>query len=180
MLLKPWQNPQTDLKSLLQTWPDAFHKFTSTTSERTCFIISGIRYFHNCETAAKGSRNEEEVFVEGEGVLEVEQGLSVEGLANLIASQTPLQEENHGHLAVEIAKCAKIFASDISRWMVKENSTVGNATGGDLVNLAAWKAQMKHNVLVQNRDMDISQDSEDSSMGTVEPLTINSDAELWG
>ena len=45
----------------------------------------------------------------GEDITEADQGLSEEGLENLIAVQTPLQEETHSHLAVEIAKRVKYF-----------------------------------------------------------------------
>ena len=90
----------------------------------------------------------------GEDIMEADHGLNKEGLENLIAVQTPLQKETHGHLAVEIAKRVKIFSSDTSRWSLNEHSSVGNATGDDLSNLIAWKAQMKSDVLVQNTNMD--------------------------
>jgi hypothetical protein len=42
-LLKPWQDLKTDLKSPLQTWPDAFREFTSTAPLHIHFILSGIQ-----------------------------------------------------------------------------------------------------------------------------------------
>jgi hypothetical protein len=68
----------------------------------------------------------------GEDIMEADHGLSEEGLENLITAQTPLQEETHGCLAVEIVKRAKIFSSDTLRWSLNEHSSVGNATGDGL------------------------------------------------
>ena len=184
VLLKPWQDLKTDLKSPSQTWPDAFRKFICTAPQHTHFILSGIQYFHDCQTAAKESRNDENIFVDdtsrggqqmeadntdffglGEDIMEADHGLSEEGLENLIAAQTPLQEETHGRLAVEIAKRAKIFSSDTSRWSLNEHSSVGNATSNDFSNLIAWKAQMKSDVLAQNTNMDPPQSINDADTG---------------
>ena len=80
--------------------------------ERVKFIISGIQYFHDCDTAAKERHNEEDQLEEavirrghqfgfdneldamklGEDVVDEDVGYSEEGLA-LVASQTPLREE---------------------------------------------------------------------------------------
>ena len=127
-LLKPWRDLKTDLKSPSQTWADAFREFISTAPRHIHFILSGIQYFHDCETAAKESRNDGDIFIDdtsrggqqmegddtdsfglGEDITEADHGLSEEGLENLIAAQTPLQEETHGRLAVEITKRAKII-----------------------------------------------------------------------
>ena len=86
----------------------------------------------------------------GEGLVEVEEGYSEEGLAALLASQTSIQEEMHGRLAVKIAKHAKLFSSDSSDWKIGNRSTISNAMGDDLMKLMAWKSQMKQDVLAQN------------------------------
>ncbi|KAM6492479.1 hypothetical protein JOM56_012203, partial [Amanita muscaria] len=57
MLLKPWCDMQEDLKEPTQTWSKAFLLFTSAASERIKFILSGIQYFHECDSAAQESRN---------------------------------------------------------------------------------------------------------------------------
>jgi hypothetical protein len=101
----------------------------------------------------------------GEDIMEADHGLSKEGLENLIATQTPLQAETHGCLAVKIVKRAKIFSSDTLRWPLNEHSAVGNATGDDLSKLITWKAQMKFDVLAQNTNMDPLQSTNDTDTG---------------
>lgn len=105
------------MKTPEQTWQAAFKQFLGHANERIKFILSGIQYFHDCETAASQSHVKEDFFsvkesghrnadyevkVElGEGISEGSQsGYTEEGLVALIASQTSIQEELHGHLAV--------------------------------------------------------------------------------
>ena len=72
----------------------------------------------------------------GEDVVDEDVGYNEEGLASLVASRTPLQEETHACLAVEIAKRAKIFLSEPSRWELGQNNPeAANATGDDLQKL---------------------------------------------
>jgi len=52
MLLKPWRNIETDLKLPTQTWESAFEMFLSTAPCKTRHIVSGIQYFHECESSA--------------------------------------------------------------------------------------------------------------------------------
>lgn len=137
--------------------------------------MSGIRYFHDCETAAKDSREHNDLFVDtehdgdncanrevddvdvqvlGEDYVETEVALTEEGLASLIAAQTPLPEENHARFAVEIAKQARLFINDDRQWPVTCATALGNATGDDLTRLFAWKVQMKNNIISQNAELD--------------------------
>ena len=196
MLLKPWRDLHLDLKSPTQSWTAAFDQYLSGAPERVKFVISGIQYFHDCDTAAKERRDEEDQLEEivgqrahefdfngeldgtelGEDVEDAEVRYSEEGLASLVASQTPLQEETHAHLAVEIAKRARIFASGASRWELDQrNSDIANATGDDLRKLLSWKAQMKRDVLTQNTDSDAPCTDNDSSgdSGRVDRLDQN-------
>lgn len=53
MLLKPWRNLHTDLKSPVQSWKEAFDAFTSTASYETQAVLSGIQYLHECQTAVE-------------------------------------------------------------------------------------------------------------------------------
>ncbi|KAG6369149.1 hypothetical protein JVT61DRAFT_1408 [Boletus reticuloceps] len=55
MLLKPWQDIATDLKQPAQTWESAFEMFLSTASHEIRHILSGIQYFHECESSASHS-----------------------------------------------------------------------------------------------------------------------------
>lgn len=52
ILLKPWRNVMTDLKSPEQTWESAFEEFSSTASQKIHHILSGIQYFYECEMSA--------------------------------------------------------------------------------------------------------------------------------
>lgn len=96
--------------------------------------MSGIQYFHDCESAAKESRDHEDLFIDNDGsplagseevegdfglredYLEPEMTLTEEGFAELIAAQTSVQEENHARLALEIAKRARVFANNDTHW----------------------------------------------------------------
>ncbi|KIL59323.1 hypothetical protein M378DRAFT_85203, partial [Amanita muscaria Koide BX008] len=52
MLLKPWRDLQNDLKETSQTWTESFHQFLQSATDRAKLIVSGIQYFHDCDTAA--------------------------------------------------------------------------------------------------------------------------------
>lgn len=188
VLLKPWRDLRTDLKTPTQTWSEAFDAFLHRAPSRTQFILSGIQYFHECESAAKASRQQEDTLVEedphhhydrtadvgdelGEDFREVDSGYSEEGLADLIASQTPTEELHHALLAVEIAKRSKIFSNHNSWWEIGMDGSVGNATGDDLTKLAQWKGQMKRDVVTQNTDSDAPHIIDINSGGQVSRLT---------
>ena len=57
MLLKPWRNIEDDLKSPTQTWESAFDEFMVHAPRRYRNILSGIQYFHECESSAKAKRS---------------------------------------------------------------------------------------------------------------------------
>jgi hypothetical protein len=113
LLLKPWRNIATDLKSPEQTWQSAFEEFYSTASQSVRHMISGIQYFYQCETSAQNTQGSatqltlprDEEAVQGvTGELELEEdalhdltpmALTEEGLQDLIASQLPVREEIH-------------------------------------------------------------------------------------
>ena len=135
MLLKPWRNVKTDLKSPSQSWESAFETFMSAASRRIRNIITGIQYFHDCQSSAqRHSNSSSNLYYSAEVDTEpgpddldlaedsttqedIQAPLSEEGLAQLIASQTPWREEWHGRLAVETAKITKVFPNmDDSAW----------------------------------------------------------------
>jgi hypothetical protein len=167
MLLKPWRNISTDLKSTSQSWEEAFNEFLSGAPPRVHSILSGIQYFHDCESVAKDHHMEVSEWDkhrssdEDVDALDHELGEDVpihnnlyseEGLAHLIASQVSFRELLHGRFAIEYAKQAKIFSADDLKWMVQPSSSrrVTNATGDDLQRLMSWKSQMEEDVRRQN------------------------------
>ena len=193
MLLKPWRNLQTDLKPLSQTWAEAFDGFLSSSTERTKFVLSGIQYFHDCESAACNSRaehesaatyscmevgNEEEEL--GEDILDTAAGLSEEGLAEFIAAQTRWDEELHARLAVEKARQAGIFKKNKVEWTLHQTNSISNASGDDIQKLLSWKDQMKGDVLKQNSAMERPQELNATRRGEprVELITPDNDTDV--
>ncbi|KAM6490372.1 hypothetical protein JOM56_014136, partial [Amanita muscaria] len=53
MLLKPWRDLHHDLKMHEQSWEEAFEQFMNSATDCVKFILSGIQYFHDCDTASK-------------------------------------------------------------------------------------------------------------------------------
>ncbi|KAJ7187074.1 hypothetical protein C8R46DRAFT_810295, partial [Mycena filopes] len=51
VLLKPWRNLATDLKSGTQSWSEAFETFKASASPRIHDILAGVQYFHSCQSA---------------------------------------------------------------------------------------------------------------------------------
>lgn len=199
MLMKPWRDLRTDLKSPTQSWSEAFQLFMLSASERVRFMLSGIQYFHECDTAAKDQRNVAEQSEEARFLRQVsddtdqdesaenvediayqEMGYSEEGLASLIASQTPIQEEIHARMAVEIAKRAKLFSRAQDPWAVQSSSQVGNASGADLHNLFRWKEQMKRDIISQDSESDFrcGEPSQLDAPSHVAPLTNSTTSSL--
>ena len=135
MLLKPWRNVKMDLKSPSQLWKSAFKTFMFTTSWCIWNIITGIQYFHKCQSSAQCHSNsllnlyysaevDTEPSLDDLNLAEdstaqedIQAPLSEEGLAQLITSQTLWWEEWHECLAIETAKITKIFLNmDNSAW----------------------------------------------------------------
>ncbi|KAI6002523.1 hypothetical protein EDC04DRAFT_2972437 [Pisolithus marmoratus] len=110
--------------------------------------------------------------------------MNEEGLAALIASQVPWREELHGHLAVEAARCAKIFQDNddgAPSWLdenakgISRDTTgleaeldppacryqpsvlgIQNATEDDIRRFLGWKEQMSQDIHSQNPNVDIT------------------------
>ena len=98
-----------------------------------------------------------------------------EGLTNLMASQTPLWEELHGHHAVEITKYTKIFTRDLSLWQMDPNSTpISNAMGNDLTKLIGRKKQLEASVNAQNPGFDVLLVQQALNPGEVRHLEMDS------
>ena len=90
----------------------------------------------------------------GEDYVEINSGFSEEGLVQLIALQIPTDELHHALLAIEIAKCSKIFPNHGAQWQVCNKLLVKNALSDDFVKLMQWKAHIKRDIVMQNADSD--------------------------
>ena len=185
MLLKPWCNIVTDLKNPEQTWKEAFHTFVnepSSQEKRVNDILSGIQYFHDCESSSdldqhlrdgRGQSGALDTIEEGladELHEQFEVGLTEEALQDAIAAQTPINEALHAHFAIEIARQAKIFKNDDSCWPIQLPSCISNASGDDLTCLVEWKRQLEADVVIQNADYDPPTIELGFSPGSVAPL----------
>jgi hypothetical protein len=186
MLLKPWRNIVIDLKNTEQTWKEAFDVFVNEPSsqrKRVKDILSGIQYFHDCESSADSDQRSwdgsgqsgvldidaEELAGELGEQFEVE--VTEEALQDAIAAQTPINEALHARFAVEIARQAKIFRNDDSEWPIPVPSHVGNASGDDLTRLLEWKRQFERDVAIQNAGYDPPTLERSLDPGSVAPLT---------
>lgn len=174
VLLKPWRDLRADLRLPSETWSDAFDRFLADAPKRVKDVVSNIQYFHECSRAAEEDTNrdagepdalnrtpgqrgmdrsaEDEAEWElGEDGISYEQEDSANILARLLASQGSLAEELHGRLAVETAKAVSIFTDTDHAWDVDASlPAIGNASGDDLARLQTWRAQMEHDVNLQN------------------------------
>jgi len=153
VLLKPWRDLTTDLKSPTESWAASFERFHSSATPRVRRALSGIQYFHECESAAQkdsASPHPSQVPAEAQ-VLDDEAGtdhvprpqeFSEEGLVLLKEANVSLREELHGRMAIELARHLGIFGNEQHDWTVDQLATPSNATPEDLARISMW-----HNLL---------------------------------
>ena len=194
MLLKPWRVLERDLKSCDQTWADAFDGFVESSeakSRRIHDILAGIQYFHECESSASvdedckvisdemsddhGHHLENEDYgndLIDEDVVNMTNDTSdeftYEGLEELIASQTPMNEAIHAHFAVELARRAHVFTEDEQMWTVV-GDIVSKATGDGMSRLLTWRNQLDLDVARQSHGLncDLSSNNNEDDHGSV-------------
>lgn len=161
VLLKPWRNIATDLKSNTGTWASSFNEFRVSAPPKVHRMLSGIQYFHKCESAANADESrpyphtihtdQDQDDKQGVDHIPPTQGFSEEGLALLKAEAIPLREEQHGRMAIEITKHLGIFRNDQSTWSIERENAPVNATEDDLSRISMWStllqaaANRKHN-----------------------------------
>ena len=148
VLLKPWRDLATDLKSHTETWTSAFEEFRASTSPKVRRTLSGIQYFHECESATHAGDTQSYPYPvpvdqaaddeSGLDHIQNSQGFSEEGLALLKAEAIPLHEEHHGRMAIEIAKHLGIFRNEQSIWPIIQGNSPANATEADLSRISMW------------------------------------------
>ena len=151
LLLKPWRDIAIDLKPDTETWASTFEEFRLSTQPNVHRILSGIQYFHECESAAhaEGTRSyvvpTNQSLDDESGVDEVPTapGLSEEGLALLKMESVPLREEQHGRMAIEIAKHLGIFRNEQGAWPIEGEHTPANATEDDLSRISMWSSLLQ-------------------------------------
>ena len=168
MLLKLWRQ-LCDLKGLSESWSDAYSCFLSVASNESLAVISGIRYLHECRETSNKNDDLQEPYKpwgdaddvnndEDEGVkcTPARPGhsntIDEQALDAILQAQTPLGEDLHGRLAIEIAKRRKIFQNDTDQqyWQTSSTTCVGNATGDDIQKLMNWHLQLESDVSRMN------------------------------
>jgi hypothetical protein len=185
MLLKPWRDLRSDLKLTSESWATAFESFRSSATPRVQRTLSGIQYFHECESAANADQSgpypsqftpdtQNPDDESGTDHIFGHQGFSEEGLALLKAENTPLREQVHGHLAIEIAKDIGIFTKKAAaHWPVSSTGSASNATEEDLGRIAAWLKLLQDTVDRKNEARNMSTPLEIASPPTVQQLTLD-------
>ena len=189
-LLKPWRNLATDLKASTESWATAFETFSHSAAPRARRALSGIQYFHECESAAQKDTtspppypvpNDAQTLDEESGTDHIprQQEFSEEGLALLKAENVSLREELHGQMAIELARHLGIFANERHDWAIDQHSLPSNATEDDLARISMW-----HNLLQSAVDQGakasttVLPGSENGSTPTIERSNLPGDLPL--
>lgn len=179
ILLKPWRNLDMDLKRADETWEAAFNAFLASAPEKTRHILSGIQYFHDCESAARQSSNvtpsndvdhenqEDELTLDEDvpGNSSHARELTEEGLQIILQNQGSPREELHAQIAVETARNLRIFSDDEDTWESSTGGLPAPATDGDMEKLLRWKEQLNQDVNNQNVGVSSSQGPVDNVNG---------------
>ena len=184
-LLKPWRNLETDLKAPTESWVAAFDTFRASATPRVKRALSGIQYFHECESAAQKdvtSPSPYRISTDGQ-ILDDEssadhphhQVFSEEGLALLKEANVSLREELHGHMAIELARLLGIFGDKQHVWAVGQRSVPSNATQEDLLRISAWNNLLRS---VVDKRANLSPRGENGTAATIERSTVPSDPTL--
>jgi len=148
VLLKPWRDLTTDLKQPTESWAVAFEAFRTSATRRVQRVLSGIQYFHECESAAQKVTTDTPYQVPPDAqILDEEsgadhiprpQGFSEEGLALLKESNVSLREELHGRMAIELARHLGIFGNEAHDWVIDQHIIPSNATQDHLARISMW------------------------------------------
>jgi hypothetical protein len=174
-LLKPWRSLATDLKEENESWSSAFDSFIATAPERVKSVITGLQYFHECQTKAQETSNsfEGEDFNEHVSVVDEEDltremepdetdpshqdtdhnlFITEEIIQDLLCKQIPEREQLHGEKAVQIATQVGIFQSNTTnnRWALNSRPQARNANQDDVQQLQNWKEQMEREISKRN------------------------------
>ena len=189
-LLKPWRNLTTDLKLPTEGWADAFKLFRDSSNPRARRVLSGIQYFHECESAAQKDTTitlpyqagvDTQITDDESGADHAThlRGFTEEGLALLKQENVSLREELHGHMAIELARHLGIFGNEQHDWAVDRQSTPLNASEDDLARISMWHNLLQSVVDNKVKSPDVAfPASTVSDTPTIERSTLNGDTPL--
>ena len=152
VLLKPWHHIRNDLKRDDQSWQEAFDEFLShhVEKENLRFILSGIQFFHDCNSAAELDTEEESV---GDGMAPSEQDVEERGevlhddideaIHQIEEAQTSWPERLHAQAAVDIARLCGLFCHEMSTgWVVGQEDAI-YATDEEMSKLKSWRDELQ-------------------------------------
>lgn len=188
MLLKPWRNIATDLKQPTESWAMAFEAFYVSATPKVQRALSGIQYFHECESAAQKDTigcqldrtpPDTQILDEESGMDHIPhpQEFSEEGLALLKKSNISLREELHGRMAIELARHLGIFGNERQDWLVDQHTIPSNATQEDLSRISMWQNLLQSPIGERAGAPGITL-PENTSTATVECSTLSTDPPL--
>ena len=176
-----------DLKHPEETWEIAFDNFLANAPEKVHHILSGIPYFHDCESAAWQSSTPYDILEQDNRVDGDKHELSEdvasnnsstdmlmeEGLESLLQNQGTPQEELHARITVETAWHAQIFHEDEDNWEVAADSKLPTPVSGDkMAKLLEWKERMNQDINKQNVTVGVSWDPTGDKGITTEGVSV--------
>jgi len=177
LLLKPWRDVKTDLKLNNQSWDEAFHQFVAnhTKREKIEFVLSGIQFFHECNSTARDDRNSHDTDDVDDHDLDCERDdESNEELQNTQDSidqirdaQLGWPERQYAQGAVDVARLCGIFRNENNDWNVDQQSFC-KGTSSNLDSLKRWKEEMQKKV--EQKSNSITSRSRVNMKATVEPV----------
>ena len=129
LLLKPWHNVKTDLKHNNQScqWEEAFHKFVANhrKKKKIEFILSGIQFFHECNSAARDNRNghdtgdiDHDLDAERDNEIDEELRNAQDSIDQIWDAQLGWPERHYAQGAIDVARLCGIFRNESYNWNV--------------------------------------------------------------
>lgn len=116
MLLKPWRNLH-QLKTLTETFEDAYDQFISQTDRKTLRVIANIQYFYECSDGAKAERekpteNQQFVHSESDDINKTEFDMDIDDARNFENIQEAIFLEEITDDDIERARLMKTHARE--------------------------------------------------------------------
>ncbi|KAF8338633.1 hypothetical protein F5887DRAFT_919928 [Amanita rubescens] len=157
LLLKTWRNVKMDLKANNQSWEEAFHEFLDHHSEKEKFefVLSGIQFYHECNSAAKNDSvgngndadnvNELEDDVERGGIEGRDDELqnTQDSIDQIREAQLGWPERQYAQQAIDVARLCGVFQNEGDDWFVNQQR-FSKGTESEMDCLRHWKDEMQN------------------------------------
>ncbi|THH14182.1 hypothetical protein EW146_g6117 [Bondarzewia mesenterica] len=157
LLFKPWRMLR-DLRSLDETWEEAYSRFLVDAPTDVKRMIANIQHFYDCKNAADNANNDDDSHtnqgqvrdsVRDTDVAEefsaddVDEELVVvteEMITEAQAQQSSHRDAVHAENAVEIGRLVSLLPNEEDEYIVR--TTAQPASGGDLAKLMSWQIEL--------------------------------------